>query len=126
MTGLYAFGFLGLCGLAVLLHVLGFGHRAPMTDAKVRQQWARHFPQDKIETVLLAQSGRSALVSTQTGLGLLWQFGSDTLARRLPPRSVRDHPKGLRLRFQDLTAPVVLVPLANEERETWKTAIEKA
>ena len=116
----------GITAIGVALHFLGFSKARPMTREKAEQQWQRHFEGARITQVVMAKSGRACLVRDEGGLGVMWQFGADTVARRLPCRRVDDHAHGLRLRFADFTAPVVLLKLDADEREQWKTEMERA
>ena len=116
----------GVAAIGLTLHVLGFSRARPFDADTAERQWRRHFPEAGPVTVLLAQSGRAALVEDAQGRGVLWQFGADTVARRLPCRKVEDHTEGLRFFFADFTAPVVLLKLTPEERRTWKEELASA
>lgn len=110
----------GIAGIGAALHLLGLSRAAALSEDVVRQAWVRHFPEDTVQTVHVATSGQAALVNTDHGRGLLWRFGADTVARRLPCQGLERHGKGLRLYFADFTAPSVDVMLTPSEQALWE------
>jgi len=116
------FGGVVLAGLAVQYLRVRFAR--PLTEETARQAWLASFPNGTITQTQIAKSGRAALVETDQGVGVLWQFGTSVLARRLPCRSIQDHAMGLRLRFADLSAPVVLLRLDPEEKARWRAKMD--
>lgn len=109
----------GIGGIALLLHLSGRSKRVVLTTASARAGWLRQFPDDRIIDVTVARDGHAALVATPDGPGLVWSFGSDTVARRLDGCSAEDTGRGLRLRLHDYTAPTVTLDLAGSERHDW-------
>lgn len=114
----------GIASIAVMLHLSGKSKRARLTADSARTAWVRHFPDDRVSAVLAAQDGHAALVTTSVGLGLIWSFGADTVARHLEQVSLEDTAKGLRFRFDDFTAPSVRVTLAPDERQLWRNKVQ--
>ncbi|WP_164659410.1 hypothetical protein [Tropicibacter sp. Alg240-R139] len=115
---------LGIASIAVMLHLSGRSKRARLTAESAGAAWERHFPDDQVTGVIAAQDGHAALVTTSAGVGLVWAFGADTVARHLVEVDLDDTTRGLRFRFSDFTAPSVRVALAPEERQLWRNTIQ--
>lgn len=115
----------GIAAIAGLLHLTGRSGRARLTSDTVRAAWARHFPEDTVDEVLLARDGHAALVRTGQGPGLLWAFGADTVARHLGSCDLVPHPRGLQVRFGDFTAPRVTLDLQEDERDIWSARMTR-
>ena len=62
-----------------------------------RAAWHRHAPDDLIQEVTVASNGHAALVTTQQGMGLVWAFGADSVARPLHDFDLLDTKDGLRI-----------------------------
>ncbi|TMV10240.1 hypothetical protein FGK63_04030 [Ruegeria sediminis] len=116
----------GIAGIALLLHLSGRSNQRVLTPEIAREEWRRHFPDDMIVDVTLAHDGHAALMRTETGPGLLWALGADTVARHLMDFDWLDHPKGLEIFFHDFGAPRVLVRLDETERRHWRHLMEPA
>ncbi|QBF30420.1 hypothetical protein [Thalassococcus sp. S3] len=114
----------GIAAIALAAHLLGLSAPKMLDPATARAAWLRHFPDDAINSLHVARSGHAALVHSDAGWGLLWSFGADTVARRLTSVRLSDRPKGLRVDFDDYTAPPLTLRLHEEERARWKTLIE--
>ena len=114
----------GIASIAILLHLSGKSKRARLTADSAQTAWLRHFPEDKVTGSIAAQDGHAALVSTSAGLGLIWSFGADTVARHLEQVALEDTAKGLRFRFDDFTAPSVRVTLTPNERQLWRNTVQ--
>ncbi|GAB5437953.1 hypothetical protein [Falsiruegeria mediterranea] len=114
----------GIASIAVMLHLSGRSKRAYLTPDSVRVAWVRHFPDDQVTGVIAAKDGHAALVSTAAGMGLIWSFGADTVARHLSQVELDDTARGLCFKFHDFTAPSVRVALAPEERQLWRNTIQ--
>lgn len=119
-----ALGFGGLVLVGLAVQYLRARFAPPLTEKAVSRAWRAAFPADKISQVDIAATGRAALVETDKGLGILWRLGTGMMTRRLPCRSIDDHASGLRLRFADLTAPVVLLRLDPEEKVRWRAKMD--
>ncbi|MEX0366591.1 MAG: hypothetical protein AB3N22_11010 [Ruegeria sp.] len=113
----------GIAGIALLLHLTGQSARRLLTPEAARADWLRHFPDDAVIDVTVARDGHAALLRTETGPGLLWAFGADTVGRHLLDFDLIDHPEGFRIIFHDFTAPQVTLHLTEEERPHWKRLI---
>ncbi|SLN65999.1 hypothetical protein TRL7639_03737 [Falsiruegeria litorea R37] len=114
----------GIASIAVMLHLSGKSKRARLTSNNAGMAWVRHFPDDQVTNVMVAKDGHAALVTTSAGMGLIWSFGADTVARHLVDVSLDETKHGLRFKFSDFTAPSVRVALAPEERQTWCKTIQ--
>lgn len=73
----------GISAIAILLHLSGRSALRVIDPEDAHADWHRHFPDDRIRSVLVARDGHAALVETDQGPGLLWAFGADTAARHL-------------------------------------------
>ena len=110
----------GIAAIAVLLHILGKSRLIVLTSEDARSAWHRHFPDDEILGLTVAQDGHAALVQTGQGPGLLWSFGADTVARHLRDFDLLDKPGHLAVIFHDFTAPRVTLHLTDAERPLWQ------
>ncbi len=116
----------GLAGIALLLHLTGRSQRRVLTPDNARAEWRRHFPEDMVIDVTVAHDCHSALIRTETGAGLLWSFGADTVGRHLLDFDWLEHPQGLAVHFHDFGAPSVVVRLDETERRHWRHLMEPA
>ncbi|MEX0287292.1 MAG: hypothetical protein AB3N23_22015 [Paracoccaceae bacterium] len=116
----------GISGIALLLHLTGRSKRPELTLDSARAAWSRHFPDDTIEAIQVSIEGHAALVHSDAGLGLLWVFGADTVARHLTGCDVTKTDTGLRVDFHDFAAPPAIFPLTTDERATWQAQMEAA
>lgn len=110
----------GIAGITLLLHMTGKSRLLLLTSETAQEQWLRHFPDDTVLDVTVAHDGHAALVRTETGVGLLWSFGADTVARHLLDFDWIDHPKGLEVQFHDFSTPRALIRLDEIERRHWQ------
>ena len=109
----------GIAGIAILLHVTGRSERKRFSPDTIAASWARHFPEDNLHDCLLAQNKEAALVTTDQGIGLIWAFGADDVARVLTDYDLRPYTKGLHFTFHDYATPGVWLTLTNQERTIW-------
>ena len=114
----------GITGIVLLLHLCGRSRTPSLSDADMRREWARHFPDDPLTSLTLAQSGKSALVHSTQGPGLIWVFGADTVARPLHRAQLTQVPKGLRVTFNDPGVPPTTFTLTDAEATLWQREIE--
>lgn len=110
----------GIALTALLLHLLGKSRLTVLSAEDARTAWHRHFPDDEILELTVAQDGHAALVQTGQGPGLLWSFGADTVARHLRDFDVLEKPDHLCVIFHDFTAPRVTLHLSDAERPLWQ------
>ncbi|KIC46518.1 hypothetical protein RA28_01640 [Ruegeria sp. ANG-S4] len=110
----------GLAGITLLLHLTGRSRRRRMTPDEARSEWIRHFPDDEIIDVTLANDGHSALVRTGVGAGLLWSLGADTVARHLLDFDWIEHPVGFEVQFHEFGTPRAIIRLDETERRHWQ------
>ena len=111
----------GIAGIALLTMALGLAARRSLSQESARAEWLRHFPDDAVQSVWVAQDGHSALILTEAGPGLLWPMGADTVGRRLIDFDMIDTPTGLDITFHDFTAPRARLRLGEDERLVWKS-----
>ncbi len=116
----------GISLIAVLLHRLGKSHKAVLNAQSASHAWTRHFPDDEVRGVIVAQDGHAALVETDQGPGLLWSFGADTVGRHLQGYHLTKAPDHLTVIFADFSAPRVTVHLNNDERTLWQQKLAPA
>ena len=114
----------GIAGIAATLHLLGLSGGARLDAEAAKTGWTRHFPDDHIIWVEPNQAHSAALVLSDHGLGLVWRFGADTVARRLTQPSIQADANGLRLAFNDFGTPDLRVTLTEREQETWARRIK--
>ncbi len=114
----------GIAGIALLLHLSGRSQPFQLSPETARDQWERHFPDDNIIDVTVAQDGRAALVRTETGPGLLWSLGADTVARHLLDYDLIDRPDGMEIQFHEFGAPRAIVRLSPFELRHWHDLME--
>lgn len=114
----------GIAGIALALHLLGLSRLVPLDPDTVRAEWLRHFPDEHVRDLRITSTGHAALVETESGPGLLWRFGADTVARHLSGVRVTRTRHGITLRLRDYTAPRVHLRLAPDECESWIKRIE--
>ncbi|SDX14598.1 hypothetical protein SAMN05444358_103156 [Ruegeria halocynthiae] len=116
----------GIAGVTLLLHLTGRSRLHELTPKTAQDQWLRHFPNDSIIDVTVATDGHAALVRIETGAGLLWSFGADTVARHLLDFDRIDHPQGFEVQFHDFSTPRVVIHLDETERRHWQHLMEPA
>ncbi len=116
----------GIAGITLLLHATGKSRLRLLTPDSARSEWLRHAPDDQVIDVTIAHDGHAALIRTETGAGLLWSFGADTVARHLLDFDWLEHPKGLEVQFHDFSTPRVIVHLDEIERRHWQHLMEPA
>lgn len=114
----------GIVGITLLLHLSGRSRIRELTPENARSEWLRHAPDDVIIDVTLAHDRHAALVRTETGTGLLWCFGADTVARHLLDFDWLDHPKGIEIQFHDFATPKVVVRLDDFELPHWQQMMD--
>jgi hypothetical protein len=110
----------GIATIALLLHAMGRSRLSELDDQSARAAWLRHFPDDAVQGVLVADDGHAALVLTDHGPGLLWSFGADTVARPLQDFTFQDGDTHQTIRFNDFAAPRVRLHLTAENRARWQ------
>lgn len=113
----------GISLLAALLHLSGRSRIRALSQDDARAEWHRHFPDDSIRDVIVAQNARSALVLMDGQRGILWAFGADTVGRHLKDFDLTEKPDGLRIDFHDFATPGVSLTLTPTECERWKSLI---
>ncbi|MFV1493817.1 hypothetical protein VWX97_01000 [Phaeobacter sp. JH18-32] len=120
---LVAMVLIGIVVIAILLHVTGRSAPVLMTRDTAAKAWSRHDPDTQILNTWPSTLGQAALIETDLGLGLVWCFGADTIARPLAGVRLLDHPKGLKLRFADFATPSVVLHLSDAELNDWRRRI---
>jgi len=116
----------GVSAIALMLHLSGKSAKLMLTPDTARAAWMRHFPGEHIVDVILSHDGHAALIRTDTGSGLLWSFGADTVGRHLLDFDWIDHPTALEVQFHDFGTPRALIQLDETERQHWRLMMEPA
>ena len=116
----------GIAGITFLMHFAGKSRVPVLTPDSARAAWVRHVPDDEIAEVTVAHDGHAALIRAASGIGMVWSFGADTVARHLLDFERREHPQGLEIRFHDFGTPRVLIRLDDTERQHWQNLTEPA
>ncbi|NVO56575.1 hypothetical protein HW561_12325 [Rhodobacteraceae bacterium B1Z28] len=114
----------GIAGITLLLHLTGRSSLRVLTQEITRRDWQRHFPDDVVVDVTVSHDGHAALVRTETGAGLLWSFGADTVGRHLLDFDWIEHANGFEFQFHDFGSPGVVVHLDEIERRHWQHLME--
>lgn len=114
----------GICAVALTCHRLGLTGGTPMTTGDAERAWLRHFPDDPVRLIKLAANGRAAGIETLTRHGIVWQMGADTVARYLDHVRIEPYANGLRLRFDEFSAPSLSLELSPDERDQWRHWME--
>ncbi len=116
---------LGIAGVAVLLHLLGFSKRRHFADeTEAHKAWLDEFPQDTPLRVVLSHDQSAALVETAKGYGLVWPMGADSTARFLDGAQVTATRRELQIVLPDYTAPRIALKLDHEELARWPALLE--
>ncbi|WP_282169817.1 hypothetical protein [Ruegeria atlantica] len=116
----------GIAGITLLLHLSGRSRLRVLSPELAWSEWLRHAPDDTIIDVTVAHDGHAALIRTETGNGLLWSFGADTVARHLLDFDLLDHPQGFEVQFHDFGTPKAIIHLDERERRHWQHLMEPA
>jgi hypothetical protein len=111
----------GIGGIALMLHFLGKSQPVVLSDDTARKAWLRLYPEDTVVDVTLSDTGHAALINTGHGLGLVWSFGIDTVARQLDGAEIVETANHLKIRFPDFSAPSVVISLKETERAEWRS-----
>lgn len=97
--------------------------RRRLTDARsVEAAWLAAYPGDEIRRSVLSKDGRSALVETTWGTGLVCRGGD--LARRLDRARTEVDDEGLVIRLPDLDLPRIRLRLDATDAALWQERIE--
>ena len=116
---------IGILAIALILHLLGrTAPRRFASEAEARDAWAREYPENMAVTVLLSSDNRAALIRATRGLGLVWCFGDDTVARVVTKSKTRPTAKGLAFERREFAARHINVTLNADDLATWQTQLE--
>ncbi len=114
----------GIAAITLLLHLSGRSQRRVLTRETALADWQRHFPDDVVIDVTVSHDAHAALVRTETGPGLLWSFGADTVARHLLDFDWIEQQAGFEFQFHDFTTPRVVIRLDEIERQHWQNLMD--
>ena len=84
--------------------------------------WHQAYPGDQVQDSIVSLDGRSALVMTGWGAGVICRGGD--FAGRLDHAVTESDADGLIIRFDDVTAPRVRIRLTPEDAARWQERIE--
>ena len=116
----------GLAAIWIIMRVFGFNRTLTLTHELAAEEFATDNPGLVPEDIILAKSGKSALIHAGGSTYLLWVMGVDVATQNLAKARVADAPDGLTLRLPDFAAPRVSLTLTPDEKSTWKLMIEGA
>jgi len=116
----------GIGVITLLLHMTGRSERTNLSDDTAGLAWLRQFPEDDIHQVLISQDRHAALLRTSQGMGLVWAFGADTVARPLADCSLKETAAGLQVSFYEFAAPATRLTLTETERTDWRLLMKPA
>ena len=118
---------IGIAGIAVILHLLGrTSPRRFADEAEARTSWEREYPQNPALSVHLSSDNRAALIRATRGLGLVWCFGDDTVARVVTRSKTRPTATGLAFERREFAARKIHVTLDADDRAAWQTQLDSA
>jgi type II secretory pathway pseudopilin PulG len=116
----------GLAAVALLTHLLGWSRaRAFVDEAEAMRAWDREFSADPARRADLLPGGHAAVVYCARGTGLVWTMGLDSTARPLAGARLQQTRRGLTIRFPDMAAPSVTLPLDPSERDDWHRRLQE-
>ncbi len=117
---------IGILGITLLLHVLGYSRGAVLRDDSfVRQQWQREFPDDVVQRITLAPKGNVAMVEAANGPGLVIAMGADTTALHTNGVQLTETDTGISLHFNDLGVSDIHILLSKTARTPWIKTLTK-
>ena len=119
---------LGIGGLVLLIHLLGWSKRPHYADAaEATAALLADYPNVEIRDVALADDGRAALFDLAEGVGFAAPFGEGRLTRLITDDDVKkvdEAPDGLTIWLSDYTAPRLTIALTDQAARTaWTTRL---
>lgn len=116
---------IGILAIALILHLMGrTDTRRFATEAEARDAWEREYPENPALKVLLSSDNRAALIRATRGLGLVWCFGDDTVARIVTKSKTHPTARGLAFERREFAARHIDVTLKADDRALWQTQLE--
>ena len=113
-----------LAASTVFYGIRRFLHGRLTTEEAARQAWLVAYPGDTVRDAIPSRDGRSALVETDWGTGVICRKGR--FARRLDGAEVRTDDTGIAIHLPDLETPRVHVSLTPQDAARWQERIEDA
>ena len=89
-----------------------------------RNAWRAAYPGDRVHSSIVSEDGRTALVETDWGCGVICQRGA--FARRLDKAATDIEADGLHIHLRDITVPRVTVKLNPADAALWQEKIEES
>ena len=83
--------------------------------------WRAAYPGDRVRDSIVSEDGRTALVETDWGCGVICRQGR--VARRLDRAETDIGPEGLSIRLRDIDVPRVTVKLGRADAALWHDKI---
>lgn len=98
-------------------------HGSFQTADAARDAWRAAYPGDEVREYIVGEDGRSALVETDWGCGVI--FGRGKVAQRLDHARTGVDPEGLHIHLGDFDVPRVTVKLSPTDAALWQDKIAK-
>ncbi|KPA21580.1 hypothetical protein shim_22870 [Shimia sp. SK013] len=115
----------GIAGIAAILHLMGLTTPYRFSNGHdAISAWEREVPERPATGFHLSSDSRASLVTFEGGVGIVWSFGGDTVARLLgdtPPQKTQN---GLRFDFPDFGSSALKVRLKETDLDIWMKALE--
>lgn len=99
-------------------------HGSLQTADAARDAWRAAYPGDEVRACVVGEDGRSALVETDWGCGVIFRRGN--VARRLDKARTGIDPAGLHIHLDDFDDPRVTVKLSSTDAALWQDKIAKS
>ena len=116
----------GLSGVALAAWGFGFARALVLDEALARAEFAADNQGLAADSLLLADSGRAALVTAGGRSYLMWVMGLDVATHGLAGATVAPARAGLAVQLGDFAAPRVRLALSPDEARRWTALIEEA
>ncbi|WP_375261255.1 hypothetical protein [Palleronia sp.] len=99
--------------------------QGPLNTAdSARDAWRAVYPGDRVRASIIGEDGRTALVETDWGCGLICRRGR--VARRLDKAETDIGSDGLNIHLGDIDVPRVTVKLSPADAATWHDKIAES
>lgn len=116
---------IGIAAIALILHLMGRTSPRRLADeTEARAAWEREYPENAALSVFLSTDQRAALIRATRGVGLVWCFGDDTVARIVTKSKTFRTDAGLAFERREFAARHIDVTLDADDLALWKSQLE--